>query len=440
MRRIAIIIALILTGSLWPAVPALASGSTVAQPTPAQRLQADFNNDGADDLAVGVPEESVAGHIAAGVVHVLPGSTTGVTGTGSQLFTQVGGAVESVDLFGSALAAGDFDGDGFADLAAGAPAENVGSLFDAGAVSVLYGSADGLTRTGGQLFTQVGGTVEDSDNFGASLAAGDFNNDGFADLATGAPGETVGSAIAAGAVSVLYGSAAGLSATGGQLFTQVGGADESRDAFGWSLAAGDFNQNGFVDLAAGAPFETVGTRLRAGAVSVLYGSAAGLSATGGQLFTQVGGAVETEDNFAFALTSGDFNNNGFADLAAGAPGEDVGTTDSAGAVSVLYGSAGGLTRTGGQLFTQVGGAVEADDAFGFTLTAGDFNNNGFADLAASAVFEDVGSISNAGAVSVVYGSAAGLIRTGGQLFTQNSPGVPDTAEQDDRFGDALATG
>jgi hypothetical protein len=77
VRRIASIIVLILAGSLWPAVPGFASGSTVAQSTPAARLQADFNNDGADDLAVGVPEESVAGHIAAGVVEVLPGSTTG---------------------------------------------------------------------------------------------------------------------------------------------------------------------------------------------------------------------------------------------------------------------------------------------------------------------------------------------------------------------------
>jgi hypothetical protein len=174
VRRIAIIVVLILTGSLWPAAPALATGSRVAQPAAAESLQADFNNDGADDLAVGVPEESVAGHIAAGVVQVLSGSATGVTGTGSQLFTQVGGAVESFDAFGFTLQSGDFNNNGFADLAASAVFEAVGSISNAGAVSVLYGSAGGLTRSGGQLFTQnspgVLDSAEQDDHFGDALA------------------------------------------------------------------------------------------------------------------------------------------------------------------------------------------------------------------------------------------------------------------------------
>jgi hypothetical protein len=48
----------------------------------------------------------------------------------------------------------DFDNDGLADLAIGIPFEDVGSLADAGAVSVLYGTAGGLSGTGSQLFTQ----------------------------------------------------------------------------------------------------------------------------------------------------------------------------------------------------------------------------------------------------------------------------------------------
>ena len=55
----------------------------------------------------------------------------------------------------------------------------------------------------------------------ASDVGADFNNDGFADLAAAAPEEAVGAAFAAGAVSVLYGAGSGLSASGGQLFTQT---------------------------------------------------------------------------------------------------------------------------------------------------------------------------------------------------------------------------
>jgi hypothetical protein len=81
----------------------------------------------------------------------------GLTGTGSQLFTQntpgVPGIAETGDNFGLALAAGDFGGDGFVDLAVGG-AEDVGTAENAGAINVLPGSAEGLTATGSQLLTR----------------------------------------------------------------------------------------------------------------------------------------------------------------------------------------------------------------------------------------------------------------------------------------------
>jgi hypothetical protein len=269
-----------------------------------------------------------------------------------------------------------------------------------------------------------------------SDVAADFNGDGVADLAIGVPGETVGGPEneIAGAVNVLYGAGSGLSGTGAQLFSQVGGAVEFRDRFGEALAAGDFNGDEVADLAAGASGENVGSVADAGAVSVLYGAAGGLTSAGGRLFTQLGSAPERFDIFGFALAAGDFNRDGYADLAAAAPMEDAGAVANAGALSVLPGSAGGLTTTGGRLFTQVAGAVEAGDEFGEQLAAGDFNNDGFADLAAAAPVEDVGTVSQAGAVSVLPGSAGGLTSTGGRLFTQNSPGVPGTAETFDQFG------
>src|SRR6266540_1033531 len=72
----------------------------------------------------------------------------------------------------------------------------------------------------------------------------------------------------------------------------------------------------------------------------------------------------------------------------------------------------------------------------------DFNGDGFGDLAIGVSYEDVGTIENAGAVEVIYGSASGLSATAkpDQFWTQNSPDVNDKAETDDFFGDALTAG
>src|SRR6266508_4418601 len=348
----------------------------------------------------------------------------------------------------------DFDNDGFADLAVGVPREGVGGADLAGAVNVLAGSPAGLSGAGSQQWFQGGGGVPDTaepfDFFGNALAAGDFNNDGFGDLAIGVPGEDVGTITEAGAVNVLYGSASGLAAGGGQFFSQdtagVLGTAEAGDGFGAALGVGDFDNDGFADLAVGVPSEGLGALTQAGAVNVLYGSAGGLTAAGNQQFLQgvggVLGAAEIGDEFGFAITSGDFNNNGFDDLAIGAISEDVGAIVDAGAVNVLYGSASRLSATGNQQFFQGGGGLvgvaEEGDFVGAALASGDYNNDTFADLAVGVPFEDVGSILDAGAVDTLNGSAGRLTPTGGQQFIQGSGGVPGTPEEGDTFGSSLA--
>jgi FG-GAP repeat len=143
-------------------------------------------------------------------------------------------------------AAGDFNGDGAADLAIGAPRENGFR----GVVHVLYGaSPGGLSAAGSQLWSQdspgIAGGAEPGDEFGASLAAGDFNANGAADLAVGAEGEN----DVAGVVHVLYGaSPGGLSAAGSQLWSQdspgIAGGAEPGDFFGLTLAAGSLSTGG----------------------------------------------------------------------------------------------------------------------------------------------------------------------------------------------------
>jgi hypothetical protein len=458
MRRLLMVLALALVSIGWSAGPVPGAGHT-ATAAAAGSLQADFDNDGFVDTAVGVLHEAIGTATGAGAVNVLYGSAAGLTGTGSQAFFQgTGGApgrAETFDEFGSALAAGDFNSDSFADLAVGVPFEGVGTAVAAGAVNVLYGSAAGLTGTGSQAFWQgpggAGGALEDDDQFGSALAAGDFNADGVDDLAVGAPGEDVGTAADAGAVGVLYGSAGGLTGTGSQQFRQgaggVGGTAEPDDRFGWALAAGGFNTNSAADLAVGVPLEDIGTVDSAGAVNVLYGSATGLTGTGSQQFWQgaggVPGAAES-DFFGWALAAGDFNDNGFADLAVGVPLQSIGGAGFAGEVNVLYGSAGGLSGAGSQQWSQaspgVVGTAETDDEFGRALTAGDFNNNGAADLAVGVPFEDIGTIRDAGVVNLLYGSAGGLSASGSQQFWQGSGGVAGRAEADDWFAFALSAG
>jgi hypothetical protein len=156
----------------------------------------------------------------------------------------------------------------------------------------------------------------------------------------------------------------------------------------------------------------------------------------------VPGDAQQSDGFgSFALAAGDFDRDSFTDLAVGVS-EDVDTISGAGTVNILPGSAGGLTGTGSQLFTQdtpgVPDSAELLDQFGFALASGDFDSDSFADLAVGVLVEDVDSFQDAGAVNVLVGSAAGPTGTGSQLFTQDSPGVPDSVEFDDFFGNALA--
>jgi hypothetical protein len=346
--------------------------------------------------------------------------------------------------------AGDFNGDGFADLAVGVPFEDVGGAPDAGAVNVLYGSSGGLAAAGNQFWTQdspgIGDAVEPNDQFGFAMAPGDFNHDGFADLAIGVPLED--GPEDSGAVNVIYGSATGLGPSGNQVWTQdspgIRNVRERGDQFGRAVATGDFNHDDFDDLAVGVPFENVNGHSRAGAVNVLYGSTGGLVATGNQFWSQdsagVVNASERGDTLGFSLAASDFNGDSFADLAVGVPGE--GGPPGAGAVSVILGSSGGLRAAGNRLWSQNSRGVkdgsEAVDQFGYSLAGGDFNHDGFADLAVGVPFEDISKKANAGAVNVLYGSASGLRAFRNQFWTQDSPGIRNATERGDEFGFSLA--
>jgi hypothetical protein len=323
---------------------------------------------------------------------------------------------------------------------------------------VFFGLS-GPVWVGGHGFARDGGAAAAGSAGGDSISS-DFNGDGFSDLATGTPFEDVGLVTDAGGVNVLYGSGDGLQATvpADQFWTQdtpdVEDQVEGQDGFGWALATGDFNGDGFDDLAVGAPKEDLGRAVWAGAVHVLYGSLGGLQVAfpEDQLWTQDSADVEDEaegsDRFGRALATSDFNGDGFADLAIGETFEHVNTEENAGAVNVLYGSAGGLQATSPadqfwhQSSEDVEDRVEAEDRFGWSLTAADFNGDGFGDLAIGVPFEGLVGVGKAGGANVLYGSTGGLQATfpEDQFWTQDSPGVDGAAEWTDRLGWFLGSG
>jgi hypothetical protein len=436
---------------------------------------ADFNGDEFADLAVGVQREDLGQIVDGGAVNVLYGSPGGLQATSpdDQLLIQssvVGDGPEGGDLFGSALASGDYDGDGFSDLAVGAAGEDVGPIPDAGAVSVVYGSAGGLQVTDppAQFWTQDSVGVDDqaevSDRFGLTLTSGDFDGNGFDDLAVGAPLEDVPSAQDAGSTNVLYGSAGGLQTTSppDELWTQdsPGVADESEpaDAFR-AITTGDFNGDGFDDLLNGAPGETLTGAPGAGGANVLYGSPQGLQTAlpADQFWTQdtpwVDSLARPGEGFAIDGTAGDFNGDGYDDAVIGVPGEDAEGQSNAGAINVLYGSVEGLQTDSpqdppeapdDQLWTQdspfLGGLAEPDDVFGARSASGDFNGDGRDDLAVGPRGEDIEGTTDAGGINLMYGSDFGLqaILPNDQLWNQDVEGVKEMNEEGDRFGYGLA--
>lgn len=408
-------------------------------------VQYDFDGNGYADLAVGVPEEDLGWRADAGMVQVLYGSVSGPTAR-DQVWHQnrpgIKGGAEPGDGFGSATASGDFDGDGYADLAIGIPGEDLGGYADTGAVQVLYGSAGGLTARD-QLWHQdragVPGVNETGDQFGQLLAAGDFNADGRADLAIGVTGERFTGSALRSRVVVLLGSGTGLTAAGVQSWNVASpGLPAVAEAGPYlSLAAGDVNGDGHDDLTI-ADMHYGDTEQ--GALVVLLGATSGLTSTGSQVLPGLEmGLVEPLGGHGLTAVCADLNADGRDDLAGISYADDRGVS----VVHVLYATPAGFDATAAQLWRlqdgqpvvhKAGDVVTCTDGCGpGSLAVGDLTGDAAADLVLAASGPEA---AQGGEVHLLVGSSTGLAATAGKLV-QGVDGVPDADELADGFGAAM---
>ncbi|MFJ5560135.1 N-acetylmuramoyl-L-alanine amidase [Streptomyces sp. NPDC093250] len=371
----------------------------------------DYNRDGLADLAAGTPRVKSG----AGSVSVVPGGTDGpVTGARKTLMQGspgVSGNDESGDGFGTSTAWGDVNGDGHADLAIGVPGENdTSGHADRGSVVVMYGpelntgfgyTTSGVTETGAKL--------------GTTVAVGDFNGDGRADVFAAGSGN-------GGNWNARHTGGATRSGT----LTTATGALAHLDA-----ASGDFNGDGYADVALN--YRDTGGISR---VVRFAGSASGLAKAG--VLSVKGGR---------SIAAGDINGNGYDDIVIGQPaaGESGGTT-SGGRITMLLGTSSGFTTSGmktvHQDTTGVPGGNEVGDALGTSVSVGDHNADGYADVLTGSPGEDLSrdgaNRKDAGAAILLRGTSSGITGSGAVFVSQDTSGVPGATESGDRFGSAVS--
>ena len=390
----------------------------------ALRSAGDVNGDGLNDVIIGAAAADPDGMQRAGEVYVVFGATANpaaldLTDLDGQNGFRLTGALFN-DATGSAVAGGDVNGDGLADLLIGAPGAGVGEADGVGVIYVVYGAATfparlNLGALDGSRGFRIEGSAEGDGVGGAVGYAGDMNGDGLGDILIGAPSATVGGSEAAGRAYIVFGRRAfppRLSLDGlGSGGVAVNGVSADSQVGHVAGAAGDVNGDGYGDALLTAPGASRAGAAESGAVYVLFGRAAFPASltvsqiSGANGFRLEGAAAGDHAGWA-ADGGGDVNGDGRDDLVIGAP-------DAAGYDGRAYVVLGANTLpnvlglgalNGSDGFRLLGS--EAHGASGAAVGLADVDGDGADDVLVGASAAGTGSARFAGRVDVLFGRVA----------------------------------
>lgn len=389
----------------------------------------DFDQDGTADLAIGAPLSADHGEVQLRITHEGQHQHQAITAPAGAI--GFGGALASVSSNEA-----DSDTTFCTQLAVGAPRETVNGHAEAGAV-YLYrwnGTKMALRARYVQGQNGVPGTPQTGGHFGAALAAQPLvpGSDSALPLYVGAPGQNVGYATGAGSVTELTIHDTADAHADGSVTTLLTTGIPGQPTNGGALGASLSTAGGVV--AAGAPGQAIDGRPGAGAVLTFVRRATGIAAP--RLLTQstagVPGAVEENDRFGSSVSTVVLNNaNQTVETLVGVPDEDIGTVANAGmAMSFRTNAATGAIGTF-RGFQQgsggVGGAPEAGDQFGFSVSDQQSGPDGAPLRLVGVPGEDVGSVRDAGGVNQV-GAASN------KSWVEGSGSVTGTPETGDQMG------
>ncbi len=374
----------------------------------------DINGDGVTDVVISAYGDDEMG-IDMGAVYVLKLNSDGTVKSFTKITKNKNGftgAIESGDIFGSGLAAlGDINNDGHPDIAIGAEYDDDGGNWN-GAIYLVTLDTSGAVLSTQKISATTGGftgLLQGSPAFGCDIAAiGDLNGDGIDDLAVGSRRDNDGG-TRHGAVWILFMNANGtvhhqtkISDIQGNFSATL----DDEDYFGVNVEyLGDFNNDGYKEIAVGAHFDDDGGTNK-GAIYILSLDTGGMVINYQKISDLQGnfsGVLANDDRFGVYITKiGDLDFDGVIDIAVGAYGDDTAGVN-AGAFYILYLNSNGTVKSHLKITEGLdgfNGDLDAGDLFGVSVTSIGKYSNIYA-LLVGARFDD-DSTSNSGAAYVLF--------------------------------------